>query len=56
MSRIRALDLFSGIGGFRAGAMMTEHEFEFVGYCENDKYPLQGYQAMFPTGTFGMPL
>ncbi len=49
MSRIRALDLFSGIGGFRAGAMMAEHEFEFVGYCENDKYPLQGYQAMFPT-------
>jgi len=47
MGPIRALDLFSGVGGFRAGAEMVNHKFNFVGHSEIDSYPLKGYTKMF---------
>ena len=49
MGPVRAVDLFSGVGGFRAGAILSAREFKFVGHCEKDPYPLKGYKAMFET-------
>ena len=45
--KLRALDLFAGVGGFRAGALMTGLPIEFVAFGENDVYPSIGYYAMF---------
>ena len=42
--KIKAFDLFSGIGGFRAGIMETSCvNYEFTGYCEIDKYCRANY-------------
>jgi DNA (cytosine-5)-methyltransferase 1 len=48
IKKLRAYDLFAGIGGFRAGAMeYSTSMFEFVGYCEMDKYSKLNYDGMF---------
>ena len=44
---LKALDLFSGIGGFRAGTVGLDCPIQFVAYSELDKYPAQCYAAMF---------
>lgn len=45
---LRFFDMFSGIGGFRAGLSLTG-DFHCVGYCEIDKYAARSYQAIFNT-------
>ena len=42
---IRYFDMFSGIGGFRAG-LTRAGGFECVGHCEIDKYAEKSYRAM----------
>ncbi|MAU85243.1 MAG: hypothetical protein CMA21_01380 [Euryarchaeota archaeon] len=51
MKTLRALDLCSGIGGFRAGCeMLNPHIFfDVVGFAEIDKYPKVAYRAMYGT-------
>jgi DNA (cytosine-5)-methyltransferase 1 len=41
------IDLFSGIGGFRLG--FERAGFRCIGSCENDKFALESYRAMFDT-------
>ena len=43
---IRFFDMFSGIGGFRAG-LEAIGGFECVGHCEIDKYANQAYNAIY---------
>jgi DNA (cytosine-5)-methyltransferase 1 len=42
---IRYFDLFSGIGGFRAG-LERVGGFECIGHCETDKFANKSYQAI----------
>ena len=51
MKTLRALDLCSGIGGFRAGCEMLNPNifFDVVGFAEIDKYPKVAYRAMYGT-------
>lgn len=44
---ITFLDLFAGIGGFRIGMEMAGHKC--LGFCENDKFAIRSYNAMFDT-------
>lgn len=46
MQKIRTLDMFSGIGGFRSG-LERIGGFSFVGHCEIDKYANQAYEAIY---------
>jgi DNA (cytosine-5)-methyltransferase 1 len=41
------LDLFAGIGGFRAGMEAAGHQC--VGYCERDIYAFKSYRAIYNT-------
>ena len=41
------VDLFSGIGGFRLG--FERAGFRCIGSCENDKFAIRSYKAMFDT-------
>lgn len=41
------IDLFSGIGGFHLG--FERAGFRCIGSCENDKFALESYKAMFDT-------
>lgn len=43
---IRFFDMFSGIGGFRAG-LEAIGGFECVGHCEIDKYANQAYNVIY---------
>jgi len=45
---IRVFDMFSGIGGFRAG-LEAVGGFEFVGHCEIDRFAEASYRANFDT-------
>ena len=45
---IKFFDMFAGIGGFRSG-LEAIGGFEYVGYCEIDKYAKQAYEAMYGT-------
>ena len=45
---IRFFDMFSGIGGFRAG-LESIGGYECIGHCEIDKYANRSYEAMFDT-------
>mgnify|MGYP001175238085 CR=1 FL=1 len=45
--RMKFLDLFAGIGGFRLGMEMAGHEC--VGYVEIDKFARKSYEAMYDT-------
>jgi DNA (cytosine-5)-methyltransferase 1 len=46
---IRVFDAFSGIGGFRS-AFERVGGFEFVGWCEIDKFAQKAYRALYDTG------
>ncbi|MDR2152876.1 MAG: DNA cytosine methyltransferase [Helicobacteraceae bacterium] len=41
------IDLFAGIGGFRAGMEAAGHKC--VGFCEKDKYAVKSYEAIYET-------
>jgi site-specific DNA-cytosine methylase len=45
--KLRFLDLFAGIGGFRLGLEQAGHEC--IGFCEIDKFARQAYKANFNT-------
>ena len=45
---IRFFDMFSGIGGFRAGLERVSG-FECIGHCEIDPYANKSYHAIFDT-------
>lgn len=45
--RMKFLDLFAGIGGFRLGMEMAGHEC--VGYVEIDKFARKSYETMYDT-------
>lgn len=49
MPIIRVFDAFAGIGGFRAG-LERAGGYEFVGWCEIDKFAQQAYRALYDTG------
>ena len=42
------LDLFSGIGGFHKGFERAKYTFDWVGFCEIDKYASAVYRHRFP--------
>lgn len=46
---IRVFDAFSGIGGFRSG-LERVGGFEFVAWCEVDKFAQKAYRALYDTG------
>ena len=46
---IRVFDAFAGIGGFRSG-LERAGGYEFVGWCEIDKFAQQAYRALYDTG------
>lgn len=46
---IRVFDAFSGIGGFRS-ALERVGGFEFVGWCEIDRFAQKAYKALYDTG------
>ena len=48
LEKIKYLDMFAGIGGFRSG-LEKAGGFECVAYCEIDKYAKQAYEAMYDT-------
>ena len=48
MEKIKYLDMFAGIGGFRSG-LEKVGGFECVAYCEIDRYAKQAYEAMYDT-------
>jgi len=39
--------MFSGIGGFELGMLMSGHKFEFIGHSEIDKYACEIYKKHF---------
>jgi DNA (cytosine-5)-methyltransferase 1 len=45
---MKFFDMFSGIGGFRAG-LSTIEGMECIGYCEIDKFAERSYRAIFNT-------
>ena len=44
MGRMKFIDLFAGIGGFRRGLELAGHRC--VGFCEFDKFAVASYTAM----------
>ena len=46
---IRVFDAFSGIGGFRS-ALERVGGFEFVAWCEIDKFAQKAYRALYDIG------
>ena len=47
MQKMKFLDLFSGIGGFRLGMESAGHEC--IGFCEIDKFARKSYKAIHDT-------
>jgi len=45
--KIRFIDMFGGIGGFRYGLEQASDMFECVWYCDIDKYAVQTYNKNF---------
>ena len=43
---IRFFDMFSGVGGFRAGLERAKG-YECIGHCEIDKHAERAYRAVF---------
>lgn len=41
------IDFFAGVGGFRLGFELAG--LKCIGFCENDKFALKSYKAMFDT-------
>lgn len=52
MSSSKALDLFSGIGGFHAAIQHARINVKVVGAVESDRFARQTYAAMYPTTPF----
>ena len=46
-NKIKFLDLFGGIGGFRLGLEKASDRFECIDYIEIDKYAVKSYNAIF---------
>ncbi len=46
---IRVFDAFAGIGGFRSG-LEKAGGYEFVGWCEIDKFAQKAYRTLYDTG------
>ena len=46
---IKVFDAFAGIGGFRSG-LEKVGGYEFVGWCEIDKFAQKAYRALYDTG------
>jgi len=46
---LKAFDLCSGIGGFRAGVMLSEmvNQIKFVAYSDIDEYAISAYNSMY---------
>lgn len=49
MTKIKYLDMFAGIGGFRTGLANAGDVFLPVGWCEKDKYAQKAYRALYET-------
>ena len=49
MKRIRYLDMFAGVGGFRSGLTNAGDYFIPVGWCEIDKHAQKAYRALYET-------
>ncbi|APD22363.1 type II DNA modification methyltransferase [Streptococcus phage IPP23] len=47
IKKMKFLDLFAGIGGFRLGMESAGHEC--IGFCEIDKYARASYKAIHNT-------
>lgn len=47
MKKIRYMDLFSGIGGFRQGLTLSKHPYECVLSCEIDKKARDTYSLLY---------
>lgn len=45
--KIKVLDLFGGIGGFRLGLEKASDRFEIVEYVEKDEYAVKSYNNIF---------
>ncbi len=43
----KVFSMFSGIGGFEMGLLMSEKEVQFVGYSEIDKYAIEVFEKQF---------
>lgn len=50
MTKIKYLDMFAGVGGFRTGLANAGDFFVPVGWCEIDKYAQRAYRALYNTG------
>ena len=48
--RIKYLDMFAGIGGFRTGLTNAGDLFLPVGWCEIDRFCQKAYRALYGTG------
>ncbi len=49
MTKIKYLDMFAGIGGFRSGLNNAGDFFMPIGWCEIDKYAQKAYRALYET-------
>ena len=49
MTKIKYLDMFAGVGGFRTGLANAGDFFVPVGWCEIDKYAQRAYRALYET-------
>lgn len=47
LNKMKFLDIFAGIGGFRSGMQSAGHEC--VGFIENDKFARKSYKAIYDT-------
>ena len=43
----KVFSMFSGIGGFEMGLLMSKKEVQFVGYSEIDKYAIEVFEKQF---------
>ena len=49
MKKIRYLDMFAGVGGFRSGLTNAGDFFVPVGWCEIDPFAQKAYRALYET-------
>ena len=49
MTKIKYLDMFAGVGGFRTGLTNAGDFFMPVGWCEIDKHAQKAYRALYGT-------
>ncbi|MBE6891335.1 MAG: DNA (cytosine-5-)-methyltransferase, partial [Ruminococcaceae bacterium] len=49
MKKIRYLDMFAGVGGFRTGLTNAGDFFVSVGWCEIDPFAQKAYRALYET-------